>query len=186
MDIQEWQVVIERVIMPELKENKIEAPEQLSVQSEDNFEFQEEVEDFVLIDKGEISPSDESGYIRKKGLLKLAARRKKGFKSYDFITEIKSYLKIITSLLNTESGLYLCGFFARKVSQAKDPIIAGSLARLVEIVNDRGGKHIFIWHTMRLLSRKKADQPGYLSFVEENNGCDPGYPRIDRIIWEQD
>ena len=59
--------------MPELKENKIEDPEQLSVQSEDNFEFQEEVEDFVLIDRGEISPSDESGYIRKKGLLKLAA-----------------------------------------------------------------------------------------------------------------
>ena len=116
----------------------------------------------------------------------LAARRNKGFKSYDFITEIKSYLKIITSLLNTESGLYLCGFFARKVSQAKDPIIAGSLARLVEIVNDRGGKHIFIWHTMRLLSRKKADHAGYLSFVEENNGCDPGYPGIDRIFRNPD
>ncbi|MBN2445003.1 MAG: hypothetical protein JXJ04_26850, partial [Spirochaetales bacterium] len=51
----------------------------------------------------------------------LESRRQKGYKKYDFVLEIKAYLKIILALLNTQSGIYLCGYFARKLTTAKDP-----------------------------------------------------------------
>ncbi|MCP4134021.1 MAG: hypothetical protein GY754_23825 [bacterium] len=110
------------------------------------------------------------------------SRKNKGFKSYDFVAEIKAYLKIIAALLNTNSGLYLCGFFAARIAVAKDPVIAETLASLVDVLNDRGGMHIYTWHAKRLLAGEKADHPAYLELVEENNGCDPHYPRIEDIF----
>ncbi len=112
----------------------------------------------------------------------IISRKNKGYKSFDFITEIKAYLNIIIALLNTNAGIFLCGYFARKLSQTKDPVVAGSLARLVSVLNDRGGKHIYIWHAAKLLGKTKLDHPAYLDQIEANGGCDPSYPNIHRIF----
>ncbi len=112
----------------------------------------------------------------------LKARSNKGFKGTDFVEEIKAYLTIISELINTRAGIYLCGFFARKLALVKDPVIAGCLARLISILHDNGGKHIYIWHTRRLLSKSKEEQASYLEILEANGGCDPEYPRIRDVF----
>jgi hypothetical protein len=112
----------------------------------------------------------------------LAARKQKGFKSYDFVLEVKAYLKIIIGLLSTNAGIFLCGYFARVLSAARDPVIAGTLARLVEILDDRGGMHIYRWHVRKLRSMNKINHPDYLASIEENGGCDPEYPGAENIF----
>ena len=106
-------------------------------------------------------------------------RRQKGFTSYDFVVEIKSYLSIILALLGTGSGIYLCGYFARRLSAAKNPDTARLFERLIRTVRDDGGKTVYTWHARRMLAFPGAQRDAYIDMVQANNGKDPAYPDPD-------
>jgi len=116
----------------------------------------------------------------------LLARRQRGFHNLDFITEIKAYFNIVNALLKKTTGVYLCAYYASLLKRYKDPDIAENIFHLIRIVNDRGGMHIYKWHTKKLLTKKKDDMRLYLDFIETHNGCDPEYPRIDRIFRDEE
>ncbi|MDR1836753.1 MAG: hypothetical protein LBQ89_03745 [Treponema sp.] len=116
----------------------------------------------------------------------LLARRQRGFHSLDFTIEIKAYFNIVKALLKKPTGVYLCAHYAGLLKRYKDPDIAENISRLVRIVNDRGGMHIYKWHTKKLLAKNKNDMQSYLDHIEENNGCDPEYPRVDLIFRDEE
>jgi hypothetical protein len=116
----------------------------------------------------------------------LQARRQRGFHSLDFTVEIKAYFNIVKALLKKPTGVYLCAHYAGLLKQYKDPDIAENISRLVSIVNDRGGMHIYKWHTKKLLAKNKNNMQSYLDHIEENNGCDPEYPRVDLIFRDEE
>jgi len=68
----------------------------------------------------------------------------------------------------------------------KDPIIAETINNLVRLVDDRGGMHIYKWHTEKLLGKTKIAMQPYLSLIEANNGCDPTYPRVYLLFRDED
>jgi len=112
----------------------------------------------------------------------LRQRKNKGFRNLHFFTELNSYLKIISALLRTRSGIYLSGFYARSLNKFKDPVIAKSLAELIEVLNDHGGKHIYLWHSRKLMSMEKAAHPDYIELIRQNGGADPQYPVVAEIF----
>jgi len=116
----------------------------------------------------------------------LLARRQRGFHSLDFTIEIKAYFNIVKALLKKLTGVYLCAHYAGLLKRYKDPDIAENISRLVRIVNDRGGMHIYKWHTKKLLAKNKNNMQLYLDHIEENNGCDPEYPRVDLIFRDEE
>ena len=116
----------------------------------------------------------------------LQARRQRGFHSLDFTIEIKAYFNIVKALLKKPTGVYLCAHYAGLLKRYKDPDIAENISRLVRIINDRGGMHIYKWHTKKLLAKNKNNMRPFLDFIEENNGCDPEYPRVDLIFRDEE
>jgi len=116
----------------------------------------------------------------------LHARRQRGFHSLDFTAEIKAYFDIVKALLEKPTGVYLCAYYAGLLKRYKDPHIAGIISHLVRVINDRGGMHIYKWHTKRLLAKAKKEMQPYLDFIEGNHGCDPEYPQIDRIFRDEE
>jgi hypothetical protein len=116
----------------------------------------------------------------------LQARRQRGFHSLDFTIEIKAYFDIVKALLEKPTGVYLCAHYAGLLKRYKDPDIAENISQLVRIINDHGGMHVYKWHTKKLLAKNKNDMQPYLDYIEENNGCDPEYPRIDRIFRDEE
>jgi len=116
----------------------------------------------------------------------LQARRQHGFHNLDFVAEIKSYFDIVKALLAKPTGVYLCAYYASLLKRYKDPDIAEYISRLVRIANDRGGMHIYKWHTKKLLAKNRNDMRPYLDYIEENNGCDPEYPRIDLLFRDEE
>jgi len=116
----------------------------------------------------------------------MLARRQRGFHNLDFITEIKAYFNIVKALLEKPTGVYLCAYYASLLKRYKDPDIAEYISHLVRIVNDRGGMHIYKWHTKKLLAKKNKNNIRlYLDFLETHNGCDPEYPRIDHLFRDE-
>jgi len=109
-------------------------------------------------------------------------RKNKGFSSYDFVVELRAYLSIIIALLGTGSGVYLCGYFAARLSALKDPDAAKLFERLIRAIEDNGGKNIYIWHTRRMLSLPSEYRAGYIDLIEANGGVDPSYPVMDRYF----
>jgi hypothetical protein len=116
----------------------------------------------------------------------LPERRRLGYHNFDFIVEMKAYLDIIKALLEKNAGIYLCGYYARILRRYKDPATAETIAGLVRVVNDRGGMHIYRWHTKKLLGRSKEDMPAYIDFIAGHDGCDPEYPRIDLLFRDEE
>jgi hypothetical protein len=106
----------------------------------------------------------------------LQTRRQHGYHSLDFTIELKAYLDIVKSLLEKSTGVYLCAYYVRLLRRYKDPVIASMIERLVRIIDDRGGMHIYKWHTKKLLSKAKAEMQNYVEFIEAHDGCDPEYP----------
>ncbi len=111
-------------------------------------------------------------------------RREKGFKNTDFTRELHAYMDIISSLLKTSAGIYLCGYFARKLTAFKNPDLADSMSRLIDVLTDNGGKHIYIWHTSKLLTMNVSEHDFYLNMISEAGGCDPLYPAAGDIFHE--
>ncbi len=109
-------------------------------------------------------------------------RKEKGFSSYDFVVELKAYLSIILALLGTGSGIYLCGYYAKKLAVIKNPDTARLFERLILAVSDNGGKNIYKWHTRRMLMLPAAQRDSYIDMVEANGGVDPSYPAVERFF----
>jgi hypothetical protein len=116
----------------------------------------------------------------------LQIRRMRGFHNLDFAIEIKAYLDIVKSLLEKPTGVYLCAHYAGLLKRYKDAGVAETISRLVRVVNDRGGMHIYKWHTQKLLDKPKKDMQSYLDYIERNRGCDPGYPQINVIFRDEE
>jgi len=116
----------------------------------------------------------------------LQGRRERGFHSLDFIIEIKAYFNIVEALLKKPTGVYLCAFYATLLKRYKDSDIADNISRLVRIVNDLGGMHIYKWHTKKLLAINKNGMRSYLDNIEESNGCDPEYPQIHLLFRDEE
>ena len=116
----------------------------------------------------------------------IQARRRSGFHSLDFAVEIKAYFNIVKALLQKATGVYLCAYYAGLLKKFKNPVIAEIIFNLVRIIDDRGGMHIYKWHTQKLLGITKVDMQKYLQFLEENRGCDPQYPRLYLVFRDED
>ena len=116
----------------------------------------------------------------------LLTRKQHGFHNLDFIVEIKAYFNIVKALLEKPTGVYLCAYYARLLKRYKDPVMADIISRLVRIIDDRGGMHIYKWHTKRLLAKTKDGMQSYLGYIEENNGCDPEYPDINLVFRDEE
>jgi len=113
-------------------------------------------------------------------------RKNSGFHSLDFAVEIRAYFNIVKALLQKATGVYLCAYYARLLKRFKNPVIAEIINNLVRIIDDRGGMHIYKWHTQKLLGITKVNMHKYLQFIEENRGCDPQYPRMHLIFRDED
>jgi hypothetical protein len=116
----------------------------------------------------------------------LHARRQQGYHSIDFTVEIKAYFEIVKALLEKPTGVYLCAYYAGLLKRYKNPVIAETISHLVSVINDRGGMHIYKWHTKKLLDKPKKDMPTYLDYIEGTNGCDPEYPQIEFIFRDEE
>jgi hypothetical protein len=116
----------------------------------------------------------------------LQTRRQHGFHSLDFTIEIKAYFDIVKALLEKATGVYLCAYYAGLLKRYKDPGIAETISRLVHIVDDRGGMHIYKWHTAKLLTKSEYDMQLYLEHIEAYNGCDPEYPQIYLLFRDEE
>ena len=115
----------------------------------------------------------------------LQARRQRGFHSLDFVMEIKAYFDIVQALLEKPTGVYLCAYYAGLLKRYKDPEIAENISKMIRIIYDRGGMHIYRWHTKKLLSKNKKDMRSYLDYIERNNGCDLEYPNINLLFRDE-
>jgi hypothetical protein len=116
----------------------------------------------------------------------LQTRRQRGYRSLDFTTEVQAYLHIVKTLLEKTSGVYLCAYYARLLRRYKNPVLADAVARLVEIIDDRGGMHIYKWHTKKLLAEQKNELSAYVDFIRDHAGCDPEYPRIQDLFQDEE
>ena len=116
----------------------------------------------------------------------IQARRRSGFHSLDFALEIKAYFNIVKALLEKNTGVYLCAYYAGLLKRYKNPLIAETISRLVRVIDDRGGMHIYKWHTKNLLDKPKNAMQDYLDFIEENHGCDPAYPRAHQLFRDEE
>jgi hypothetical protein len=116
----------------------------------------------------------------------LQARRRRGYHRLDFALEIKAYLEITKVLLEKNTGVYLCAYYTRILKRFKDPAAANVIVRLVRVIDDRDGMHIYKWHTKKLLQKSKEDMPPYVDFIEEHGGCDPEYPQIHLIFRDEE
>ena len=116
----------------------------------------------------------------------ISQRKDRGFKNTDFVRELRAYMKIIISLLQTSAGIYLCGYFAKRLTALKNPDIADRFASLVDVIQDNGGKHIYTWHVRQLLSRKSEDHAAYIHYIADNGGSDPGYPAPRDVFTDAD
>ncbi len=105
----------------------------------------------------------------------LRARTNRGFKTADFLTELKAYLRMVTSLLQKRSGVPLCGHFGVILAARRDPAIAVLLADLIDTVSDRGGMHVYRWHARKLLAMPEDQRRGYIESVAAHGGIDPFY-----------
>ncbi len=109
-------------------------------------------------------------------------RKRKGFSDYDFVVELRAYLSIIVALLGTGSGIYLCGYFAVRLSALKSPDAARLFERLILAIEDNGGRNIYTWHTRRMLSFPASERESYIEMVETNGGVDPSYPVVETFF----
>jgi len=116
----------------------------------------------------------------------ISQRKDRGFKNTDFVRELRAYMKIIISLLQTSAGIYLCGFFAKRLTALKNPDIADTFASLVDVLHDNGGKHIYTWHVRQLLRKKREDRAAYIQYIVDNGGSDPEYPAPRDVFTDVD
>ena len=116
----------------------------------------------------------------------LQERRKSGFHSLDFALEIRAYFNIVKALLEKPTGVYLCAYYAGLLKRYKNPFIAETIFNLVRVIDDCGGMHIYKWHTKKLLEKPRDSMRDYLGFIEENNGCDPEYPRLGLLFRDEE
>jgi hypothetical protein len=113
-------------------------------------------------------------------------RKLSGFHSLDFANEINAYFNIVKDLLEKATGVYLCAYYAGLLKRYKNPYIAETISRLVRTIDDRGGMHIYKWHTEKLLKKNKEQMRIYLDFIEDNHGFDPDYPRIYLLFRDEE
>jgi hypothetical protein len=112
----------------------------------------------------------------------IEARRREGFSKNDFVLELQAYMRVIKTLLGTTAGIYLCGYFARRMRADKSHELAELLSRLIETVRDSGGRYAYTWHTSRMLKRPAPERGAYIDLIEEHGGYDPEYPRAAHIF----
>ena len=109
-------------------------------------------------------------------------RRSKGYKYYDFVVETESFLKILSALLKTNSGYFLLPWFSKILLGKKDPELADKIAELLNALDDRGGKHIYSWHTKKFLNLSILERQAYIELVLASNGADPAYPNYNVLF----
>ena len=118
-------------------------------------------------------------------------RKRSGFHSLDFALEIRAYFNIVKALLEKTTGVYLLAWYAGLLKRYKNPVIAEAIYNLVCVIADRGGMHIYKWHTKKLLEKSKDTDSGscmraYIGFIEENHGCDPDYPLTHELFRDEE
>ena len=118
-------------------------------------------------------------------------RKRNGFHSLDFVVEIRAYFSIVKALLEKSTGVYLLAWYARSLKKYKNPVIAETISNLISILDDRGGMHIYKWHTKKLLEKSKDSGSGngmltYIRLIEDNNGCDPDYPKLHLLFRDEE
>jgi hypothetical protein len=109
-------------------------------------------------------------------------RERREFSVTHIAQELRAYVRIVAALLRARSGIYLCEFFATELRKRKDPLIADLLLRLVNILRDDGGMHIFRWHVERMLALSKSEMQVFLNEIEANHGRHPNYRGLARIF----
>ncbi|MDR0472690.1 MAG: hypothetical protein LBH43_03320 [Treponema sp.] len=113
-------------------------------------------------------------------------RKRRGFHSIDFVTEIKAYLGIIQTLLEKASGVHLCSYYTGLLKRYKDPHIAETISRLAHIIHYRSGMHVYKWHTKKLLTMPRNRMKAYLDLISAHHGCDPEYPQIRLLFRDEE
>ena len=116
----------------------------------------------------------------------MQVRNQRGFHSIDFVTEIKTYLGIMQAMLGKASGIYLCFYYTRLLKKYKNPYLAETIFRLVQVIYNRGGMHVYKWHTQKLLAMPRDRMKAYIDLVNSNHGCDPEYPQIRALFRDEE
>ena len=123
--------------------------------------------------------------------LAIQERKRNGFHSLDFAVEIRAYFGIVRALLEKSTGLHLLGWYVRLLKRHKNPVVAEALFNLISVLDDRGGMHIYKWHTKKMLEKSKDAAPengmqAYVRLVEDKNGCDPDYPKLHLLFRDEE
>ncbi|MDR0302942.1 MAG: hypothetical protein LBI04_11620, partial [Treponema sp.] len=143
------------------------------------------------------------GVIAQKGLLKfeniepiclydydiekaMYIRKQRGFHSMDFVTEIKAYFGTVQALLKKASGVSLCIYYSGLFKRYKDSSLAEIIFRLIQVIHNRSGMHVYKWHTKKLLTIPKNKMQAYVDFVNAHHGCDPEYPQIHILFRDEE
>ena len=113
-------------------------------------------------------------------------RKQRGFHSIDFVTELKAYLDIMQAMLQKASGVHLCAYYTRLLKRYKNPYLAETISRLVHVIYNRGGMHVYKWHTQKLLTMPRDRMQAYIDLVNSNHGCDPEYPQIHLLFRDEE
>ena len=106
----------------------------------------------------------------------MMARQKKGLTTFSLVREIKAYLRIIRTLIDSNAGIYLSGYFAALLRSVLDPDAAETLARALPRIRDTGGMHAYRWHARRLVALEPHEREQFLAEVDQHRGLHPLYP----------
>ncbi len=106
----------------------------------------------------------------------MTARQNKGLTTYSLVREIKAYLRMIRTLIDSNSGIYLSGYFAALLRSALDPDGAEALAETLPNVRDTGGMLAYRWHARRVVSLEQGERNTFVAAIRQYGGLNPEYP----------
>ena len=109
----------------------------------------------------------------------MTARQKKGLTTFSLVREIKAYLRIIRTLIDSNAGIYLSGHFAALLRSVLDPDAAEALAQALPDVYDTGGMRAYRWHAQRLLHLQPEERHEFVEQIRRHGGLHPAYPNRD-------
>ena len=109
----------------------------------------------------------------------MTARQKKGLTTFSLVREIKAYLRIIRTLIDSNAGIYLSGHFAALLRSVLDPDAAEALAQALPDVYDTGGMRAYRWHAQRLIHLEPEERRAFVEQIREHRGLHPAYPNRD-------
>jgi hypothetical protein len=108
-------------------------------------------------------------------------RKKKAFKRYDYVRELKAYLKITAKLLSKAFGIYILSFYANLLKRNINSKKAEMHAKLITLLDERLGMHGYKWHSLKFNLLSDEEQDRYLQLID-THGIDPDYPNIEEYF----